>query len=152
MTTLFSRAAAYVDEIGWPATADETRGLIQTTYQTEAMPLHGYLHVFEERRQLVFYTLFPAHVERPRFPAAVEFVTRANYGLANGNFEIHWGHGGVRFKTSLSLGKAELQTPQLRPLLFGNVVTMYRYGQGLQALIETDCTAEEAIALVEGGD
>ena len=149
MTTLFTQAAGYFDELQWLASVDERRGVIQTTYNTAQAAFNGYLHVYEKRRQLIFYTLYPQHVERPRLQAAVEFITRANYGLVNGNFEIHWENGGVRFKTSLSLGRADLQTPLLRPLLLGNVVTHFRYSPGLRALIDTDCTAAEALALVE---
>jgi hypothetical protein len=67
--------------------------------------------------------------------ATQEFVTRANYGLVIGNFEMDLDDGEVRFKASLDLHGEPLTTPLLRALAEATLTTMRRYLPGLLAVM-----------------
>ena len=82
-------------------------------------------------------------------PAVVEYLTRANWGLVIGNFELDYADGEIRFKTSVQLNEGELHAGLLHPLVYGNLDTMDRYLPGLHAVIALQQTPAEAIRAVE---
>lgn len=100
-------------------------------------------------RQLLVYCLAPASVPPPRRVAAAEFLTRANYGMAVGNFELDMEDGEVRFKTSLDSGGGVLGAEHVRPLIDVALQMMRDYLPGLRAVIE-GLAPEQGIAVVEG--
>jgi len=100
-------------------------------------------------RQLLVYCLSPVSVPTERRLAAAEFLTRANYGMAVGNFELDMLDGEVRFKTSLDSGGAPLAAEHMRPLIDVALQMMRDYLPGLRAVIE-GLGAEQGIAVVEG--
>ena len=51
--------------------------------------------------QLLFYSVLPLNVPDEKRHAVAEFITRANYAMAIGNFEMDFSDGEVRFKTSI---------------------------------------------------
>lgn len=50
------------------------------------------------------------NVPEDRRLALAEFLTRANYGLFIGNFEMDWQDGEVRYKTSIDVAGDRLST------------------------------------------
>lgn len=142
---LYQSAWEYFAQKAWPHVAAEPGRIIQTLFTFGNAQYNGYLHVLADTRQLVFYTVFPRHVPPKRITAAQELLTRINYDLVWGNFELHIEGGGVRFKTSLALGDAPFSPELLQPLAAGNVTMMFRYHPCLDALIDTKATATEAL-------
>ncbi len=63
-----------------------------------------YVQVVEEAALLAFYSVLPAPVPPRRREAVAEFLTRANYGLSLGNFEMDFDDGEVRAKVVLAVG------------------------------------------------
>lgn len=63
-----------------------------------------YVQVVEEAALLAFYSVLPTPVPRARRAAVAEFLTRANYGLSLGNFEMDFDDGEVRAKVVLAVG------------------------------------------------
>ena len=100
-------------------------------------------------RQLLVYCLAPVGVPPERRLPAAEFLTRANYGMAVGNFELDVHDGEVRFKTSVDSGGSELDLGQMRPLIDVALQMMRDYLPGLRAVIE-GLSPEQGIAVVEG--
>lgn len=79
-----------------------------------------------------------------------EYLTRANYGLVLGNFEMDFRDGEVRYKTSIDVEGAEIVPGLIRNLVYANVITMDRYLPGLLSVIYGNLTPHEAITQVEG--
>ena len=80
-----------------------------------------------------------------------EYITRANFGMRIGNFEMDYEDGEIRFKTSIDVEGSRLTYPLVRPLVIVNLQMMDHYLPGITRIIETDITPKEAIALVEMG-
>ncbi len=78
-----------------------------------------------------------------------EFLTRANYGLIIGNFELDFGDGEIRYKTSLDVEGDRLSQASIKQLVYTSVLTMDQYLPGIEAVIKYGMNAEAAIALVE---
>jgi hypothetical protein len=60
----------------------------------------------EGMQQCVFYSVYPDLVAEEYQIAVSEFLTRANFGMAIGNFEINLDSGEVRLKTSIDGGRS----------------------------------------------
>jgi hypothetical protein len=104
----------------------------------------------EEHEQFVFYSVYPVRVPEGRRPAVAEYLTRANYGLILGNFELDYGDGEVRYKTSLDVEGAELVPALIRQCVYANVLMMDQYLPGLVAILSEGLSPVEALAQVEG--
>ena len=80
-----------------------------------------------------------------------EFITRANYGMIIGNFELDFSDGEVRYKTSIDVEGAELVPAVIRQLVYANVLTMDRYLKGIMAVAFGGVDPEMAVKSVEQG-
>lgn len=78
-----------------------------------------------------------------------EFLTRANYGMLIGNFEMDFTDGEIRYKTSIDVEGDRLTSPLMQQIVYANVRTMDRYLPGIRKVIETDLTPAEIIASIE---
>ena len=58
--------------------------------------------------EFLFYAVAPIKTPDEVRPAVSEYVTRANYGLRIGNFELDYGDGEVRYKSSLNFEGQDL--------------------------------------------
>ena len=143
----FQSLQAVLDELGWPHEEAEPGRVIQTLFAAERAQYNCYIHLLAERRQILCYSVYPRHVPPDRIHAVAECVARANWDLIWGNFELNLDNGGLRFKTSLTLGKADLQPALLRPLTLGNVSGMFRFQPSFDALIDSDIAVRDALAL-----
>lgn len=106
----------------------------------------------DQSEQLMFYSVWSERVPEARRRDVMEFVTRANYGLPVGNFEMDLDDGEVRVKTAIDVDGIEL-TPQLcGNLVDANLAVMDRYFDGLDRVINAQATPAAAIEHVEADD
>lgn len=105
--------------------------------------------VYEDREQFVFYSVCRGNVSEDRRNAVAEYLTRANYGLTLGNFEMDYEDGEVRYKTSIDFQDSQLTFEQFRTLVYSNVLTMDRYLGGLRAVMYEMADPAQAIAEAE---
>jgi hypothetical protein len=74
-----------------------------------------------------------------------EFLTRANYGLLLGNFEMDFNDGEVRYKTSIVAGDNELDFPVIKRMVYSNLSTIDDYFPAIMKVIYGGISAKEAI-------
>jgi hypothetical protein len=81
---------------------------------------NGHLSCFtfvpQDLQQLIFYAVAATRAPEAARLRVAEFITRANYGLRIGNFELDFGDGEVRYKTSI-----DYSGTTLLPCLIRNV-------------------------------
>lgn len=102
-------------------------------------------------RQAIVYSVSSVNVPEDRRAEVAEYLTRANYGMVVGNFEMDYSDGEVRYKTVHDIGEGELDPRALRPLFGENLRTFDRYFPGLMALLYGGLSAEAAVTKVESG-
>jgi hypothetical protein len=141
--------AAFLSQEGWPCEPFGEQMLLRSHFTGSHGTWICYAHYRPEAGQYLFYSVAPQRVPEVLRPAAAEYLTRANWGLVIGNFELDYSDGEVRFKTSIQLDSAPLTATLLRPLIFGNVAVMDKYLPGLQAVIALAQTPAGAIAAIE---
>jgi hypothetical protein len=149
MPDIRAAVTSYLSQHQWPY---EDRG------EALATPVAGkneswvaFFEIRDEDDQLLVYSILPCDVPEGRRTEAALYLTRANFGLAIGNFELDLDDGEVRYKTSIDLEGAQIVEPLVDHLFLANVVTVDRYLSGLRAVIEGD-EAKAAVAAAEGDD
>jgi hypothetical protein len=86
----------------------------------------SYAQAREEMDQVVFYSVGPVNVAEDKRAAMAELLTRVNYGLVIGNFEMDFRDGEVRYKTSIDIEGDSLSTALMRNVVFLNLQMMDR--------------------------
>lgn len=103
-----------------------------------------------EQEQLAFYIYLGVNAPEDRRPAAAEFLTRANYGLPLGNFEMDLGDGEVRFKSSLSFAGEPLTDNLIRNTVYPASSVATKYFPGLLKVIFGNVNPADIITEIEG--
>ena len=150
MGKLLRTAITFFQTDGWSLSHIEEQTAIQTAFQGDNGQWNCYAQAREEQEQFVFYSVFPAAAPEDRRLAVAEFLTRANYGLVIGNFEMDFTDGEIRYKTGVDIEGDRLSPALVRQLVYANVLTMDRYLPGIMSVLYGDVSPAEAIAQIEG--
>ncbi|GAP07303.1 putative bacterial sensory transduction regulator [Anaerolinea thermolimosa] len=138
-------------EDGWPVIRTDNPLVLRTSFEGKNGLFSCIAQAREEQEQFVFYSIFPVSTPMDKLNQVVEFITRANYGLIIGNFEVDLTDGEIRFKTSVDLeGGAEAMLPLIRNVIYANVLIMDRYFSGLLRVMYGGISPEEAVQEIEG--
>jgi hypothetical protein len=151
MGAILDTAISFFTGDGWTFKQHEGRTVLQLSATTaDGQSWNCFAEAREEQAQFVFYSVSPANAPEERVAAAAEFLTRANYGLVVGNFEMDWSDGEIRCKTSIDVEGDRLTEALVKRVVYTNVRLMGRYLPALSAVIEGSATPAEAVAKIEG--
>src|SRR5260221_4823931 len=100
MGRIYDALVRYFREVNWSFTPMEDRTALMLTVTGEHGMYTCYAQAREETEQFVFYSFYAVKAPESKRVTAMEYVTRANYGLFIGNFELDMSDGEVRYKTS----------------------------------------------------
>src|SRR5438552_649977 len=109
-------AATLIQE-GWPCEQVGDQMLLRTSFKGNHGEWLCYALCQPESAHYIFYSVAPPRVPTILRLAVAEYLTRANWGLLNGNFELDFNDGQVRFKTSIQLQNTIVTAELLRPLI-----------------------------------
>jgi hypothetical protein len=152
MTVILDTAASFFEEDGWPFSQIGGQSIFQMGFRGDSGQWTCYAEAREEQQQFIFYSVCPVNAPEPKRPAAAEFLTRANYGLIVGNFEMDWDDGEIRYKTSIDVEGDRLSSALIRQLVYANVLMMDVYLPGILLVLFGDISPAEVIARLEEGD
>ena len=143
---------AFFTEDGWSFEQMPERPILRLPFQGKGGRWNCYaqVRVTKDVEQVLFYSVLPLNVPEDKRDAIAEFITRANYGMALGNFELDFNDGEVRYKTSVDVTETEITSGLLRPLIYTNVLMMDKYMSGLIAVVYADVSPAEAVKQIEG--
>jgi hypothetical protein len=108
-----------------------------------------YAKVREQQQQFAFYSICPNNAPENKRMAVAEFISRANYGMIIGNFELDFTDGEIRYKTSIDVEGDRLSFALIKRLVYANVTMMDEYLPGIMSVIYGNVEAGEAIAQIE---
>lgn len=95
-----------------------------------------FVWVREPEAQLVVHSVAPFAVPEAQRVAVALYLTRANFGLVVGNFELDLDDGEVRFKTSVDLEGTEVGQALFRHLIGANLRATDTYLGGVVEVME----------------
>jgi hypothetical protein len=151
MGELFDRTCRYFQDRAIPHALHEDLPIVRVDYEGANGTWVLYARAEEEEQALVVLSEWPERVPEHRRLAMAEFLTRANYGLTIGNFELDFADGEVRFKTSVDVEGTTLEYPMIHTLVTANLHTTDQYAPGIIAMMRDGSSAVEEVACIEAG-
>ena len=95
-----------------------------------------FIQVVEEPSLLAVYSVLPTPAPPERRPALAEFLTRANYGLSLGNFEMDLADGEIRAKVALAVGDGPLDDALVGRLIRASGRLVEIFLPGIEAVVD----------------
>ncbi|MCA9888780.1 MAG: YbjN domain-containing protein [Anaerolineae bacterium] len=146
---IFNVMIAFFEEDRWDIQWMTGRPVLSMNFNGNSGSWTCYAQAREKQQQFVFYSVLPINVPEEKRHNISEFITRANYGMIMGNFELDFADGEVRYKTSIDVEGTSLTHPLIRQVVYANVMIMDRYMPGLMKVIFADQSPAEVIAEIE---
>ena len=149
MSQIFEAVINFFKENNWLFFQMEQEPALQMSFQGENGQWMCLVKVREEQEQLIFYSISPVKVPENKRLVMAEFLSRANFGLSIGNFELNFADGEIRYKTSIAAKGNGVNSALIGQLIFANLLTMDEYLPGIMSIIYTELSAVEVIAQIE---
>jgi hypothetical protein len=139
----------FFTEDDWTFTKLQGQSTLQVVCQGKNGKWNCYAQAREAAEQFVFYSIYPDVAPEDKRLAIAELLTRANYGLIIGNFEMDFDDGEIRYKTSIDVEGDFLTSDLIKQLVYANVTAMDHYFPSIQTVTEGQRSPTEAIAQIE---
>ena len=136
----------------WPHEEISGSTILRTGFKGQNGQFTCYFQERDEHQQMVFYAVLPTQVPEDKRAEVAEYITRANYAMVIGNFEMDYRDGEIRFKTAADVEGTEFPTMFVKNMVYAAVFMMDRYLPGLMMVIYGGMEPAEAVAQVEGDD
>ena len=124
---------------------EDLEWLILGNLQTEIGALKLSIYMQKSVSHFVLYLFHPLTILEPLRKTAAEFITRANYGLPIGNFEMDFSDGELRYKVGLPVFDIPVSRGQFAQALEILINTMVYYHTPLIRTLYDGVSAEKAI-------
>jgi len=130
-------------EIDWATGADE-KG---TSYRVDFGPPHVpvsdvVVSIDPDAECFLFLANFAPSTRAERRDEVARYITRANWELVLGNFEMNYDDGEVRFRSSVDFTGDELKDTTLRRAILTAMEIVEAHAEALSAVIEGKATNE----------
>lgn len=146
----FQAIEAFLKDDGWNPVVDEANLAFHLAYLGSHGRLEISLRLDPDSEHFMVRVQAPVAVPERARAAAAEFLTRANYGLQVGNFELDLRDGEVRFKTGYIFEDIGITPRAVHNHLYAALNAMERYLLGLLAVSTGAKNPAQAIRDIEG--
>ena len=120
MGKLFDSALEWLNEEDWSYTEqhrDNGDNWTRSTYSADNSKFDVVLDAREETELFYVYVYFPINVPQKNRVDVAELLTRINYNLKIGNFELDMEDGQIRYKVSVDIEGSELVTKMVHNMI-----------------------------------
>ena len=149
---IFQKVVEFFKDDGWPFEQLEDEEILRLEYEGENSKWRCFAHVIEESQRFVFLSSLANFVPKLMRLEASEYLTRANFGMEVGNFEMDFSDGTVRYRTSVDVEGGELTSTMIKNMVYLNIAVMDQYLPGLKKVVKDGMEPEKAIEEVEAVD
>ncbi|NWJ45566.1 MAG: YbjN domain-containing protein [Chloroflexi bacterium] len=146
--SLFAIALEFFNSLDWHYEIAGDGTALKVNFEGENGEWQCYADIKEDEEQFVFYSVCPETTLREHRSVMAEFLTRANYGIIIGNFEMDFEDGQISYKTSIDVEGASLTTALLQRLVESNLDMMDLFLPGIRAINQGKMTPAEALAKI----
>jgi hypothetical protein len=133
-STLLGELKRVFADNGWPFREVHGAPVLLGELSGPAGRWSFYAQAVEEKDLILLYSICPQRVPPERRLAVAEYLTRANYGLAAGNFELDFDDGEVRYKSVLQIQAGGPDPTALKRLVRANGIAMETYLPGIAGI------------------
>lgn len=148
--SLIDTASACLSELQLESKKVEGFPVLTLTIEASNGKLDMYVHAHEDKQRLLIY-LRPQGITASddKLHLLADYITRANYGLPLGNFELDMNDGELNFKNSLDVNGGSLTKEMVKTLVVFGIECVNRYLPGVRAVLE-GAVPKEAIEQIDG--
>lgn len=139
----------YLEENDWQPQQVPDKYVYRFLFRGNNGAMYCYAQIRVEAEQLLFYVMVPIKIDVEMRPAVAEYITRANYGMYIGNFEMDYADGEVRYKSSLDFEEVGLSPVLIRNAIYPAMQLADRYLPGLLKVAYGGKSPAEAIQEIE---
>jgi len=141
---LFRMLYEILNQNGWDFDFDNKNEIIKLDINGVNTNFHVFLLVDEEQESLLCNTHIDQKIPHSKRLEVCDFMSRVNYELANGNFEMDMDNGEIRYRTFLDLADTVPSKDQVLNMFWNGVLGFDTFYPGLMKLVYGRCSAEEA--------
>lgn len=149
---LFERLKRFFEEDEWHPQAVEGQEALQMGFNGKNGRWRCIAAAFKEQEQVTFYAVLDTQVPFERRRLVGEYLTRANYGLRLGNFEMDFDDGEVRCRAGIDVEGGVLEPTMIKNLAHCCCALMDRYLPGLMKVAFGETLPDAAIREIEHAD
>lgn len=142
---MFERFKEYLKmvELNYSIVEDET--VIMFSYMSKGN-YQCIIDVDDENKIVIIYTILGSLVELEKRNRIAQLLTKINFGIRIGNFEMDYEDGQIRYKTSIIYdGLKDFENDFLEHLLMYNLVKTDEYYQAIEEGLHTRKTIEKIL-------
>lgn len=146
----FESLGQFLNDDSWHPQQLDDKTIYRVYYSGDNGDLRCYAQIRVDLEQFIFYVVAPVKAPEEIRPAVAEYITRANYGLRIGNFEMDYQDGEIRCKSSIDFEGLSLDSNLIKNVIYPAVHTMDFYLPGMLNVMFGNKDPKEAIAEIEG--
>lgn len=137
-------------EIGWDPKPEEEAAGFYVDFGPPHIPVSdAFAAIAPDTEQFVIYINFGPSAPSDRMDEIARFLTRANWGLMIGNFEMDYEDGHVRFKSSINFRGTELSETLIRNAILSAMNAVEHYADALIDVLASRKDAAQALKDLE---
>lgn len=144
MSELFDQINELLEDSDYDFQVADEEEVLRLAFESEAGQWLTYLRVMSHG-PCVVYGKPEFDVPAERRQAVADFITRVNFGILLGNFELDVGDGECRFKTAFDSDHGPVPAAIIVNSVEANLANMEKYLPGLEGLATGAMTLDEAL-------
>jgi hypothetical protein len=133
----------------WSFELDEDNHLVRSGIKGDNGECKVVISPSDEDEVCLMLSIFPQRCPEHRRAACAELLTRINFGMLVGGFEMDFGDGQISFKTSHPFPKGELDAELLKRVVGFNLDCMDKYLPAIMSVIYARTSPAKALAALE---
>jgi hypothetical protein len=144
VSALFEQVVGLLGDSDYDFQVSDEDEVLRLGLETDEGSWMAYLRVMPSGPCVVYskpeFDVAPEHRQ-----AVSDLITRLNFGILVGNFELDVDDGECRFKTAFDSDGEEVSTAIVVNTIEGNIATMHKYLPTLRAVATGEMTVEEGL-------
>lgn len=146
MNKIYLQFTEFFDKNQWKHHQYGDQPVLHTHFNGEHGRWLGIAIAREEEEAIAFVSLLPSMVPVNKRAVCAELVTRLNYKLKHGSFQMDMDDGELRFITRLTPPTNEATPEQIEHLVFANVFTMDNWYDTFMKVIHGGASPKAVLA------
>lgn len=146
---IFNVLIEFFEEDGWEFQWVEDAPVLSMGFSGHNGKWLCYAQARELEEQVVFYSVLSVNAPEEKRAKVAEFITRVNYGMVIGNFELDYEDGEIRYKTSIDVEGTELGASMVKQLVYANLVITDRYLPGIMRVLYSNESPVDVLDSIE---
>lgn len=146
---MFSKIIDFFKKEGWSYVPVENETAVILGVKGENGNFECLAEVNEVNNSFIFFSIFNENIPEGKRSEVSELLTRLNYGKFQGNFEMDFEDGELRYKTSIYYGSQGLNLDVIENMVLTNIATMDRSIGGFMRLIYGNINPLDAYLQIE---